>query len=86
MKQREGNGEMEKKIHVNQVGYDVNGKKLAILANASGEFLVYKKGEEKPVFKGVSRGADTSRIKEIDEASCDRIAYLDFSPLCDSGE
>lgn len=77
---------MEKKIHVNQVGYAVNGKKLAILANGSGEFLVYKKGEVSPVFKGESSKSDTSLINDLDEASNDGIAYLDFSPLCDSGE
>lgn len=77
---------MEKKIHVNLIGYDVNGEKLAIFANGSGDFFAYKKGTSKPVFTGKSKKKQINNNEVVDEASGDMISYLDFSSLCEEGE
>jgi endoglucanase len=79
-----------KNIHINQVGYTKNDKKVAVLANVSGHFKIINVHTNQCVFEGdssigVNKGLDKGG-RSIDEASGDVVSYCDFTSVTASGE
>lgn len=75
-------------IHVNQVGYMKEGKKLAILANCGGHFAVVDSSTDNVVYEGESflAAEDGYGIGAMDEASGDIVSCCDFSSVVEVGE
>lgn len=78
--------EYNKQIHVNQLGYPTDSRKLAILANIQGKFKVMDSKRNEAVYEGESFFYVGKEMASFDEASGDEVSYCDFTGVTEEGE
>lgn len=67
-------------IHINQLGYKPNGKKIAIIKGSYSTFTVYDSSNNSVVLSKKIQG------KNKDESSGDTVCYADFSEITKDGQ